>query len=113
MLNIEAYGRIASDIPVHGSKDNKHLYANFLLASHKKKETTFIRCVAFDAMATLLHDYFSSGDRILLKGELISDDYKDTRYVFKIQVTGFEFVETKTEHDKNVAKRSNKGGKKK
>lgn len=105
MLNITAYGRIASNITVKKSKNNKHLYTNFLLASHDNKKTTFIRCVAFDAMATLLNEYFASGDRIILKGILISDDYNGSKYTFKIQVSEFEFVETKTEHDKNASKR--------
>ena len=112
MLNIQSYGRIASDIVVKRSKDQKHLYTNFLFASHKGKETTFIRCVAFDALATLLQDFFSKGDRVILKGELVSDDYKGSKFVFKIQVKEFEFVETLTEHNKNKAKhdkeRSNK-----
>lgn len=102
MLNITGYGRIASDIPIKRSRDGEHMYTTFLLASHRgKKETTFIRCVAFDAMATLLHDFFSKGDRIIVKGDLISDDYKGSKFVFKIKVREFEFVETLKEHDKN------------
>ena len=107
MLNIDGYGRIASDIPIKRSKDGKHLYTNFLLASHdSKKNTTFIRCVAFDAMSTLLHDLFSKGDRIIIRGDLISDDYhsKKNIYAFEIKVTNFEFVETLVEHKKNKDK---------
>lgn len=104
MLNIEAYGRIASNIVVKKSKDTKHLYTNFLLASHDKKQTTFIRCVAFDGMATLLHEYVSNGDRVILSGKLISDDYNGSKYTFKIQVEKFEFIETKSEHEKNAIK---------
>lgn len=101
MLDVNAYGRIASDITVKESKDKKHLYTNFLLASHYNKETTFIRCVAFNGMATLLHEYFSKGDRIILKGKLCSDDYKNSKYVFKIKVDSFEFIEALSEHNKN------------
>ena len=104
MLNIQSYGRIASDINVKKSRDGQHLYTNFLFASHKGKETTFIRCVAFDAMSTLLHNFFSKGDRAFLKGELLSDDYKGSKFVFKMQVKEFEFVETLAEHTKNKEK---------
>lgn len=105
MLEVTGFGRIASDIDLKHSKDGKHLYTNFLFASHrrvnKKQETTFIRCVAFDAMATLLNNFFSKGDRVILKGELISDDYNGSKYVFKLQVKNFEFVETIADHNKN------------
>lgn len=107
MLNIIGYGRLASDIKIKRSKDQKHLYTTFLLASHDNKETTFIRCVAFDGLATLLNNFFSKGDRIIVKGNLISDDYKGNKYVFKIQVSEFEFVETKEEHNKNQEKHKN------
>ena len=105
MLQITGYGRVASDIPLKHSKNGKHLYTTFLLASHKnKKETIFIRCVAFDAMATLLHDFFSCGDRIIIKGDLLSDDFNGSKFVFKIKVNEFEFVETLADHSKNKAK---------
>ena len=112
MLDIQGYGRIASNIEVKQSKDKKHMYTNFLFASHINKETTFIRCVAFDAMATLLQEFFSKGDRIIIKGELISDDYQDKKNRFKIKITDFEFVETMTEHQKNKEKHSVKTFKK-
>lgn len=99
MLDVVGYGRIASDISTKKSKNQKRLYTTFLLASHERKETTFIRCVAFDGTATLLESYFSKGDRIILKGSLINDNYNGSKYVFKIKVTSFEFVETKREHD--------------
>lgn len=38
------------------------------------------------------------------KGKLISDDYKNKKYVFKIQVNNFEFIETKAEHEKHKNK---------
>lgn len=109
MLKIQAYGRISTPIDIKQSKDKKHLYTNFLLASHSKGKTTFIRCVGFDAMATLLHEYFSIGDRILLNGILIEDRYKEGNIAtFKIQIQDFEFIETKEEHNKNKSKHKNK-----
>ena len=105
MLNLQAYGRIASDIIVKESKNNKHLYTNFLLASHgSNKETTFIRCVAFDGLATLLHEFFCKGDRVIFKGELISDNYNGNKFVFKMLIKDFEFVETKKDHLNNKTK---------
>lgn len=108
MLNVTAYGRIASDIIVKRSRNGEHLYTSFLLASHRRKETTFIRCVAFDAMATLLHDFFSKGDRIFIKGDLIDDNYNGSKFVFKIKVQSFEFIETIKEHNKNKKRHSSK-----
>lgn len=111
MLDTIAYGRIASNIPLNRSKSGKYMYTTFLLASHKTYKkyntTTFIRCVAFDAMATLLHNYFATGDRVIIKGELISDDYNNTnknKFSYKIKVKGFEFVENLEEHNLNKAK---------
>lgn len=112
MLNIDGYGRIASDVPLNRSKNGKSLYTNFLLASHnKRKETTFIRCVAFDAMATLLNTFFTKGDRIVISGELVSDDYNSSKnkFAFEIKVTGFEFVESSKEHNKNKNRRKKDG----
>lgn len=108
MLSLQAYGRVASDIEVKQSKDGKHLYTNFLIASHEKCETTYMRCVAFDAMASLLNEFFSKGDRILLKGDLIGDDYKNRKYSFKMKVRDFEFVETLDEHNKNKQRNTRK-----
>ena len=108
MLSLQAYGRIASDIKIKNGRDNKHVYATFLLASHHNHQTTFIRCVAFDGTANLLHEYFSCGDRIILRGELISDDYNNTKYVFKFKISEFEFVETLDNHNKNKTKNNTK-----
>ena len=104
MLDVNAYGRIASDIKIKQSKNKKHLYTNFLLASHQNGQTTFIRCVCFDAMASLLNSYFTKGDRIILKGDLVNDDYDNTKFAFKLKVNNFEFVETKEDHIKNKEK---------
>lgn len=104
MLDLCAYGRIASDIKIKQTKNKKHLYTNFLLASHNLGKTTFIRCIAFDGLANLLHEYFISGDRIILKGELVSDDYNGSKFVFKLKVNSFEFVEIKSDHDRNKEK---------
>lgn len=108
MLETIAYGRIASKIEAKQSRDGKHLYTNFLLASHEHGKTIFIRCCAFDGMATLLTEYFSKGDRILLKGDLISDDYNGSKYRFKLKIHGFEFIETLDEHNKNKEKHKDK-----
>ena len=104
MLSISGYGRVASDINLKRNKKQTHLYSNFLFASHYKRETIFIRCVAFDGTATLLNEYVSKGDRIMINGNLISDDYNSSKYVFKILVKEFEFVETKKEHETNKDK---------
>lgn len=106
MLDLHAYGRIASDIEVKQSANGKHLYTNFLLASHNRGGSTFMRCTAFDAMATLLGEYFCKGDRIALSGELLSDDYNGSKYRFKLKVKEFEFVDTKAEHERNKEKHS-------
>lgn len=101
MLDVRAFGRISTPIRVKTSKDKKTLYTSFLLASHEKKETTFIRCVAFNGLATALHDYFVAGDRIIIYGELQKDEYKGQKNCFQLLVNDFKFVETLAEHTKN------------
>lgn len=114
MLNVQASGRIASDVPLNKSQDGKHMYTNFLLASHdRRKETIFIRCVAFDGMATVLHEFYSQGDRIIINGTLIEDNYKNRKYSFKIKVMDCEFIETLAEHEKNKQRHPPKSKKKK
>lgn len=108
MLDVHAYGRVSTPIRVKTSKNKKKLYTSFLLASHENKETTFIRCVAFDGLATALESYFSMGDRIILFGELWKDDYKGQKHRFKIKVNDFKFVETLEEHKKNIEAHSDK-----
>lgn len=98
LLNITGYGRIATEIKVNQSRDGKHTYTNFLLASHSKNETTFVRCIAFDGLANLFSEYFKKGDRLLIRGDLISDNAK--KDALKIVVRDFEFVETKSSKQK-------------
>lgn len=102
MLQITAYGRLASSVTIQSSNDLS--YTNFLLATHETKDkTTFIRCVAFGSLATLMSEHCAKGDRVLITGDLIPDKYKkiDT---FKIKVNSFEFVETLNESMKNRIK---------
>lgn len=103
MLRTHSLGRIASDINVKQSKDKKSLYTSFIIASHDRGNTTYIRCTAFNGLAKLLGEFFSKGDRISLEGDLVEDKYKD-KDTYKIIVRDFEFVETKEEHNKNVEK---------
>lgn len=107
MLDLYAFGRICTPIQIKTSKDKKTLYTSFLLASHKRKQTTLIRCVAFNGLATLLHEYFTVGDRIILQGQLSKDDYKDRKYSFQLKIKNFQFVETRADHDKNKKAHSN------
>ena len=109
MLDVHAYGRVSTPIRVKTSKDKKKLYTSFLLASHdKKKEAVFIRCVAFDGLATRLNSSFSVGDRIILYGELWADDYKGQKNRFQLKINDFRFVETLAEHKKNMEAHSDK-----
>ena len=103
MLHIHSYGRVATDISVKQSRDKSCLYTNFLIASHNKGNTTFIRCTAFNGLASLLAEYFSKGDRIYIEGDLVDDIHKNN-HSHKIIVENFEFIETKEEHNKNVEK---------
>lgn len=107
MLKITAYGRIASDIILE--QKNEVMYTNFLLATHEKSTTTFIRCVAFGPVAKLLSQYSGKRDRILIIGDLIADKYYNKKKgqnvdTFKIKVDTFDFIETQAESLKNKIK---------
>lgn len=107
MLRTYAYGRIASDIKLE--QKDEIMYTNFLLASHERNDTTFIRCVAFGPIAKLLSQYCGKGDRITLTGDLIPDKYVSIAKhknidTFKIKVDTFDFVEIYSESLKNRMK---------
>lgn len=74
----------------------------------------FLPCIAFDGQAVNIDRYLSVGDRVVLVGKLIHDKYAKSAYKYKFQVSNFEFVETKKEHNKNFNRQMNRvfeGGK--
>lgn len=105
MVEVTAYGRISSMRRLRHGKDGKHLYINFLLASHQSKtETLFIPCISFDGLAATLDQYLTVGDRVVVHGRLMKDKYGKSPYSFKLKVLSYQFVETLADHEKHFNK---------
>lgn len=104
MNNINAIGRISTDLKLKESKGKT--YINFILAvprKAKKDITDFIPCVSFGKMAELIEKYLNKGDKIAVTGQLITKQYEkngEKRLSFDILVENVDFLENKKTDDK-------------
>lgn len=63
-------GRLTADPDVRVTQDQKTIARFTMAINRNKKDTDFIRCVAFDRNAELVDKYFRKGDRIGVVGSI-------------------------------------------
>lgn len=95
-------GRISKDIELRYSADNK-AFAKFGLAVNRKytrdgeQTADFFNCTAFGKTAETIEKYFVKGQRILIEGEIRTDNYTNKEghkvYSVNVMVERFEFCE--------------------
>ena len=101
------FGRLTADPDVRYSQQGKAV-ASFSVAVQRtfknqqgKYDSDFIPCVAFDKRAEMIGNGFGKGDKILVKGELRTEKWKDkktgeARSALRLYVTDFNYVENKS-----------------
>lgn len=98
--SITVIGRLGKD-PELGSTPSGTVAVKFSVADDRPKKngepvTQWFNCVAYDKMAEIINQHFSSGKPIIVTGKLNSRLYKknngDTGLSLDLQVTGFDFV---------------------
>ncbi len=103
MNDIKLLGRIAQDPELKQSAAGR-TYTWFTVAVPRKNDrdqADFIRCVAFDKLATAIHEHCKKGRQVLTHGRLqvsssLDDDTKRVRYHHTVIVGSVNFL-----HDPN------------
>ena len=104
MNQITLLGRITHDLQIKYNENNK-AYCGFSIAVDRgyqkqgeDKKTDFFNCYTFDKLAENLHKYQGKGNKILIIGEVIKDEYtKDgiKKVNYKVMVQKLTFLDKK------------------
>lgn len=98
-------GRLGKDVEIrYASGENQMAVGRFSLAvkrPHKKDETDWINCIAFNKTAETLSKYFKKGSGIAVSGRIQTGSYKSkdgsTKYSFDVVVEDFDFIDKKSD----------------
>lgn len=98
-------GRLGKDVEIrYASGEIQMAVGRFSLAvkrPHKKDETDWINCVAFNKTAETLSKYFKKGSGIAVSGRIQTGSYKgkdgSTKYSFDVVVEDFDFIDKKSD----------------
>lgn len=112
MNNVSLLGRIATDLEMKRTQNNKS-YISFSLAvdrfSNGNKTADFIRCTAWGKNAENIVKYFSKGSLIAVNGSIRTANYTDrngaNRFVTGVSVSSFYF--TGSTKEQNTASSDN------
>lgn len=96
-------GRVANDIEMRGSEENKVARFTFAVSRQYKREgqpdADFIHCVAFGRLAEIICEHVSKGQQLYIVGRLENDAYTDKdgkkRDDWVIKVDNFKFAGSK------------------
>lgn len=114
MNNVSLLGRIATDLEMKRTQNNKS-YLSFSLAvdrlSNGNKTTDFIRCTAWGKNAENIMKFFSKGSTIAVNGSIQTGAYTDRNgtkhYTTGVAVSNFYFTATKKEQNAGYATQNN------
>lgn len=104
MNKVQLIGRLGKD-PEMKTFENGNQVVNFSLATSEKwkdkdgntqEKTEWHRCSMFGKRAEVISKYVSSGDLFYVEGKISTRIYDDKEYK-DIQVTDFEFIQSKNE----------------
>lgn len=96
-------GRVANDVEMRGSEENKVARFTFAVARPYKKEgqpeADFVHCVAFGKLAEIIGEHVSKGQQLYIVGRLENDAYTDKdgkkRDDWVVKVDNFKFAGSK------------------
>jgi len=114
MNNVNLLGRIATDLEMKRTQNNKS-YVSFSLAvdrfSNGNKTADFIRCTAWGKNAENIMKFFSKGSTIAVNGSIQTGAYTDRNgtkhYTTGVAVSNFYFTATKKEQNAGYATQNN------
>jgi len=106
-MNFKSFARIASDIKLETVGQKATPAAKFSIAVNRKVQgnsvADFHNCIAWGKMGEVISKYFHKGSRIVIEGEVQNNNYTDKNgakhYGYVINVSGIDFVDTKTENE--------------
>ena len=101
MNRVDLIGRIANDLELRYTGNNKEVMSFNLAVSRDKYNTDFIKVTTFENTAKLINDYCKKGDRIAVEGSLRVSNYEDNngnkRTDYSVLANRIEFLESKKE----------------
>lgn len=114
MNNVSLLGRIATDLEMKRTQNNKS-YVSFSLAvdrfSNGNKTADFIRCTAWGKNAENIMKFFNKGSTIAVNGSIQTGAYTDRNgtkhYTTGVAVSNFYFTATKKEQNAGYATQNN------
>ena len=111
MNQLTVFGRVVKT-PKLETTNNGTTYTRFSIASNARGKdengeplVNFFDCIAWKGVAETITKYFGKGDRIVAFGELNQREYENMQgqkiKKFDFCVNNIDFVENRTEKDKN------------
>lgn len=110
MNNVNLIGRLTKD-PFINQKE-KQLFTKINLAINEtykdkdgseKTKTAFIDCIAFGKNAKKIGDFLNQGDRVIVSGKLINNNYTDKKdqkvYSINVLIQTIDFLAKAKNHD--------------
>lgn len=99
MNKILLTGRIANELELKRTNNNKYVITFNLAVNRDKENTDFIRITAFEGSAKLIKEYCIKGDLIGIEGSLRVDTYVDkegkNKNMVYVLVNKVEFLQPK------------------
>lgn len=121
-MNTSFYGRLTRDPEIRTPKNGGNPYTTITVATQVrskdgegKNKSIFIDAIAFGKSGEILAQYFHKGSRIVVHGEIndigawIGNRDGQAHASVSINVTGFDFVDTKTENERQGQPPANTG----
>lgn len=110
MNNVNLIGRLTKDPFI--SQKEKQLFTKINLAINEtykdkdgseKTKTAFIDCIAFGKNAKKIGDFLNQGDRVIVSGKLINNNYTDKKdqkvYSINVLIQTIDFLAKAKNHD--------------
>lgn len=110
MNSIHIYGRLARDPELkqyRNARGESGSLCNFSVAVNRPfgEEADFFNCTVFGKRAEVIDKFFTKGSRIALSGSMQCEK-KDDKYYWKLIVSDFDFVESKSDSPGGVRSES-------
>lgn len=118
MNNVNLIGRLTKDPFI--SQKEKQLFTKINLAVNEtykdkdgseKTKTAFIDCIAFGKNAKKIGDFLNQGDRVIVSGKLINNNYTDKKdqkvYSINVLIQTIDFLAKAKNHDGENETQSN------
>ena len=107
MNNVNLIGRLTKDIELRQTESGKAVCSFCIAVDGSKDLTYFIDCVAWEARAEKIAQYFHKGDKIGIAGMITTRSWETSegakRKATEVLVNSFDFCTSKTETTEQTA----------